>query len=54
MYRITPEIGCLVTGREGDGRTWIFQLRQESYKFMRKNGYQIPIDVLALRSADLV
>lgn len=53
IYRITPQIGCLVTGRDSDGRAWISRLRQEAFEYQEENGEQIPVDVLASRAADV-
>jgi 20S proteasome subunit alpha 1 len=54
IFRITPHVGCLVTGRESDGRAWVSRLRQESFDYLQQNGHQIPVDVLAMRAADIV
>jgi 20S proteasome subunit alpha 1 len=54
IFRITPHVGCLVTGRESDGRAWVSRLRQESFEYLQQNGHQIPVDVLAMRAADVV
>ena len=54
IFRITPSVGCLVTGREPDGRAWVSRLRQEAFEYLQDNGHQVPVDVLALRAADIV
>jgi len=53
LHMITPQIGCLVTGRETDGRSWVSRLRQEAFEYLQDNGIVIPVDVLAMRGADL-
>ena len=53
LHMITPQIGCLVTGRETDGRSWVSRLRQEAFEYLQDNGVVIPVDVLAMRGADL-
>ena len=53
IHRITSEVGCLVTGRESDGRAWISRLRHEAFKYLEENGHQIPVDILAMRAADI-
>lgn len=53
IHRITSEIGCLVTGRDADGSAWISRLRHESFKYLEENGQQIPVDILAMRAADI-
>ena len=54
LFRITPHVGCLVTGRESDGRGWVSRLRQEAFEYLQQNGHQVPVDVLAMRAADIV
>jgi 20S proteasome subunit alpha 1 len=53
LYPITPNIGCMVTGREADGRAWMMRLRQEAFEYLQDNGNQIPADVLAMKAADI-
>ncbi len=53
IFRITPHIGVMATGREADGRAWVARLRQEAFEFLQENGFQIPVDVLAQRAADI-
>jgi len=47
MYRITPSIGCCVTGRLPDARALIYKSRQIAAEFQFDNGYQIPVRHLA-------
>ena len=53
LYTITPEIGCMVSGREADGRAWMMRLRQEAFEYLQDNGNSIPVDVLAMKAADI-
>ena len=53
IYNVTPEIGCMVTGREADGRAWMMRLRQEAFDYLQDNGTPIPVDVLAMKAADI-
>ena len=53
LHMITPQIGCLITGRETDGISWISRLRQEAFTYLQDNGLVIPVDILAMRGADL-
>lgn len=53
LHMITPQIGCLITGRETDGRSWVSRLRQEAFDYLEKNGHTIPANVLSIRGADL-
>ena len=52
MFRITPHIGCCVTGRMPDGRALIERARSIAGKFGFENGYEIPVHYLAKRVAD--
>jgi len=52
MFRITPHIGCCITGMMPDGRTLIMRARQIASKFFFDQGYEIPIHFLAKRVAD--
>merc|ERR1712154_738766 len=47
MYRITPTIGCCVTGRLPDARALLYKSRQIAAEFQFENGYQIPVRHLA-------
>jgi len=47
MYRITPTIGCCVTGRLPDARALLYKSRQIAAEFRFENGYQIPVRHLA-------
>ena len=53
LHMVTPQIGCLVTGRETDGRSWVTRLRQEAFDYLQDNGSQITVDILSIRGADL-
>ena len=47
MYRITPNIGCCVTGRLPDARALIYKSRSIAAEFQFDNGYSIPVRHLA-------
>lgn len=47
LYKITPEIGCLALGRVPDCKNFVARARQAAAKFKNKNGYNIPVHVLA-------
>jgi len=47
MYRISPTIGCCVTGRLPDARALIYKTRQIAAEFQFDNGYAIPVRHLA-------
>jgi 20S proteasome subunit alpha 1 len=39
IFRVTPEVGVMMTGREADGRAWITKLKKEAYDFLNENGF---------------
>lgn len=47
MFRITPNIGCCVTGRLPDARALLYKSRQIAAEFKFQNGYAIPVRHLA-------
>ena len=53
VIRLTPTIGCLVTGRESDGKAWANRLRNEASEYLQQNGTHISVEELASRAADL-
>jgi len=53
LFNITPEIGCVTTGRTADARVSVQKARYEASDFKRKYGYEIPVDFLTKRMADI-
>lgn len=53
VYPITPNIGCIVTGKPADGVAQVQRTRQEAAEFKHNNGYEIPVHYLAKRMATL-
>jgi len=53
LHRISKNIGCCVTGLEGDGRFKVDQARQEANQWSYKYGYPMPADVMAKKMADI-
>jgi 20S proteasome subunit alpha 1 len=52
MFRITPSIGCVVTGRFPDGRALIYKARSIAADFKFDNGFDIPVRHLAQEVAN--
>eukprot|EP00455_Lapot_gusevi_P006330 TRINITY_DN1270_c0_g1_i2.p1 TRINITY_DN1270_c0_g1~~TRINITY_DN1270_c0_g1_i2.p1 ORF type:complete len:270 (-),score=70.93 TRINITY_DN1270_c0_g1_i2:55-795(-) len=53
LFKITENIGCVVTGLIADAKALISRARQEAAQFKYDNGYDIPIHHLARRVADV-
>jgi len=52
MFKITNNIGCMVTGMIADARAQVQRARVEAAEFKYKNGYEIPVHVLAEQVAN--
>jgi len=52
LYKVTKDIGALVTGRTPDCRSLVFKARREATEFKFNNGYDIPVRYLATKMAD--
>jgi len=53
LYKITPTIGCVITGIVPDCHSQVQRARYEASNFKYKYGYDIPIEVLTRRMADI-
>lgn len=54
LFRITPSIGLLATGSIADARAQALRARSEAAEFRYKYGYEMPVESLAKRMANLL
>lgn len=53
VFRLSPSVGCVMTGPIPDARNAVSRARAEAAEFKYKYGYEMPCDVLAKRMANL-
>jgi 20S proteasome subunit alpha 1 len=53
LFKLTPKVGCCVTGSMADSKSMVTKARYEAGRWAFDNGYPIPVSVLARRMADL-
>ncbi|GAC95111.1 20S proteasome subunit [Pseudozyma hubeiensis SY62] len=53
IFNLTPEIGCIMTGRVADARAQVQRAKMEAADFKYKYGYAITPDLLAKRLANM-
>ena len=53
IYKLSPSVGCVMTGSIADARNFVDRARGEAAEFRYKYGYEMPCDVLAKRMANI-
>ncbi|KAJ8613291.1 hypothetical protein MRB53_036978 [Persea americana] len=53
IFKLSPSVGCVMTGSISDARNLVQRARAEAAEFRYKYGYEMPCDVLAKRLANM-
>lgn len=53
VHKLSPSVGCVMTGSIADARASVNRARGEAAEFRYKFGYEMPCDVLAKRIANI-
>lgn len=53
IFQVSPHVGMLATGSIADGRSLAIRARSEAAEFKYKYGYEMPVDAITKRMANL-
>jgi len=53
LSKVTERIGAVATGLVADGKSQVIRARHEAAEFAYTNGYEVPVDYMAQRVADV-
>jgi len=53
IFKLSPSVGCVMTGSIADARASVNRARSEAAEFRYRFGYEMPCDVLAKRLANI-
>ncbi|KAI5296135.1 Proteasome subunit YC7alpha/Y8 (protease yscE subunit 7) [Ascosphaera acerosa] len=53
IFKISPSVGCVMTGSIADARASVMRAQSEAAEFKYKYGYEMPCDALAKRLANI-